>query len=141
MLNEIDNSHRKFDVIGFGEFEYMSTIGPNDDNRWIERVKSVFENLDTTGSDKYDERYNQLRSTFLATAQLFLALTKADSQQQRLMKKSIALAEKFTKPVRDTVLAKDTPPKNKLPNKRTEADAVRGTPAISAHHPQPQPAN
>jgi hypothetical protein len=137
MLNEIDSGHGKFEVIGFAEFEYMSLIGPNDDNRWIERANSVFEDLDTTGSDKYDERYNQLRTTLFATAQLLLALTRADPQQQILMKKSIELAEKSTKLVKDARLVRDPGLKRKQPNKRTDSDAIKVTPKISDHYLQP----
>ena len=137
MLDEIDSGHRKFEVIGFAEFEYMSLIGPNDDNRWIERANSIFEDLDTTGSDKYDERYNQLRTTLFATAQLLLALTRADPQQQILMKKSIELAEKSTKPVKDAPLVRDPGLKRKQPNKRTDSDALKGTSKISDHYLQP----
>ena len=137
MLDEVDSGHRKFEVIGFAEFEYMSLIGPNDDNRWIERANSIFEDLDTTGSDKYDERYNQLRTTLFATAQLLLALTRADPQQQSLIKKSIELAEKSTKPVKDAPLVRDPGLKRKQPNKRTDSDAQKGTSKVSDHFLQP----
>jgi len=120
MINEVENGTRKFEVISFAEFEYMSLIEPNDDNRWLERANSVFENLDLEGSDKYDERHNQLHATFLATAQLLLTITKADPQQQILMRDSIELAEKFTKSVIDSRLM------HRQPNKRMNDDAVIG---------------
>ena len=138
MLTEIDNRHRKFEVIGFAEFEYMSLIGPNDDNRWIERANSIFEDLDTTDPNRYDERYNQLRATFLATAQLLLTLSKTDPHQRVLMKKSIELAEKFTKSAKVPQMAKDTRLKSTQPNKRVDSDAVMEISPISAQQLQPQ---
>ena len=60
-----NNSNRKFDTMGFEEFEDLFLeLKENKDhkNRWVGRVDGLFHNLDMTSDEKFDARVQQLQN-------------------------------------------------------------------------------
>lgn len=59
------NIYRRFEVMGFEQFEdmylkHLNESQPN--NRWISRIDALFFNLDVTDDEKYDARVQQLKN-------------------------------------------------------------------------------
>lgn len=75
MLRPIDGAERRFEVIGFSEFESMCTDGTDLQKKWILRLSAVFDGIDLSWKDQYDHRPSQLRAVLDATASLALALS------------------------------------------------------------------
>jgi len=70
MLRESKDSRRRYDVMGFGEFEDRYTAARNassetsNDRRWFDRVEEVFHDLDMTRTGMFDARREQLRKLY-----------------------------------------------------------------------------
>lgn len=63
MITQITGNDRKFDIIGFGEFErrYISAQKEdNDDKRWFNRIESIFHDLDMSTENMFDARREQI---------------------------------------------------------------------------------
>jgi hypothetical protein len=74
MVRPIDGAERRFEVIGFSEFESMCTDGTDLQKKWILRLSAVFDGIDLSWKDQFDHRPSQLRAVLNATASLALAL-------------------------------------------------------------------
>jgi hypothetical protein len=70
MLRESKDTRRRYDVIGFGEFEDRYTAARNGSSetiharRWFDRVEEVFHDLDMTQAGMFDARREQLRKLY-----------------------------------------------------------------------------
>jgi len=70
MLRESKDSRRRYDVMGFGEFEdrYMAaqdgSSETSNDRRWFDRVEAVFHDLDMTRTGMFDARRDQLHRLY-----------------------------------------------------------------------------
>jgi hypothetical protein len=62
MLTNITNSARRYDVIGFRDFEQRCIENSKEDQRWLDRLKGVFEKLNLEGPEILDARVGQLRA-------------------------------------------------------------------------------
>jgi hypothetical protein len=78
MTREISGAARRFDVIGFKEFEALLYSDEDETKRWIARLVRVFDRLDISGADRFDARVQMLEMTFLATIDLLVALAEID---------------------------------------------------------------
>lgn len=76
MLRPIDGTERRFEVIGFSEFESMCTDGTDVEKKWVVRLSAVFDGVDLSWKDPYDHRPSQLGAVLRATASLALALSQ-----------------------------------------------------------------
>lgn len=76
MLRPIDGAERRFEVIGFSEFESMCTDGTDVQKKWVFRLSAVLDGIDLSWKDPYDHRPSQLRAVLHATASLTLALSQ-----------------------------------------------------------------
>jgi hypothetical protein len=74
MVRPVDGAERRFEVIGFSEFESMCTDGTDLQKKWILRLSAVFDGIDLSWKDQFDHRPSQLRAVLNATASLALAL-------------------------------------------------------------------
>jgi hypothetical protein len=90
LLMKMDTGPRGYDVIGYKKFEEMYFDSDGESERWIERAKCVFDDLDVSGTNRFDARYNQLRQTRKATASLIVAICDADSHQKHALKDTYA---------------------------------------------------
>ncbi|AYG58021.1 hypothetical protein CCGE525_03725 [Rhizobium jaguaris] len=78
MIKEVKDGTRRYEVIGFRDFEALLLSGDEGDKRWIDRLRRVLDGLDISGADKYDARVSMLEETFLATIEMLEALAKID---------------------------------------------------------------
>lgn len=63
MIREVSNAARRFDVLGYGEFEELyQDVGNRHAQLWIGRLKSLFLSIDFTAADVFDARQEQLRN-------------------------------------------------------------------------------
>lgn len=91
MLRPIDGSERRFEVIGFSEFEAMCTDGSAVEKKWILRLSAVFDGIDLSWKDPYDHRPSQLGAVLRATASLTLALSPCvDERNVSVQSRSLA---------------------------------------------------
>jgi len=92
---------RRFDVAGFGEFEQMVLAPCEETFRWLERLSRFFVDLDVDDRSEFDARPTTIRNTYVATAQLVVALNGVDS--------SYALVDPVSLRRARDVLGLDTP--------------------------------
>ncbi len=76
MIRSIESAERRFEVIGFSEFESMYHDGTNDQKRWMERLSSVFDGIDMSKRDPYDYRRTQILALLCACAKLTQTLSE-----------------------------------------------------------------
>lgn len=96
MIREVSIGNRRFEVIGFGEFETM-VLGPSEPQfRSLSRIAMLFDQLDVDRHDPFDARPAALRKLYDATASMVRAIADAPS--------SSALVDKRTLEVVDGVL-------------------------------------
>jgi hypothetical protein len=67
MISEVPGGIRRFEVIGFGEFEDRYLIAhnadhQNSDRRWLDRLETLFHDLDMRMTGIFDARREQLRA-------------------------------------------------------------------------------
>jgi len=94
MLKPLEGVERRFDVIGFNEFESMCTNGTEEQKKWISRLSAVFDDIDLSKQDPYDHRPNQLKAMLYATASLIKALSTC-IKSTNISQKSLELATKI----------------------------------------------
>lgn len=93
MLRPVLGESRKFEVIGYGDFERICEEGDSYQKRWIGRLFDIFDDVDFSIEDRFDARPRQLRTILSATADLVLALHKAQGEQTIIPPASIDTAE------------------------------------------------
>jgi len=81
MICEIEGANRRFDVLGFKDFEQLLYCEQPETKRWINRLVRVFDGIDISGADKFDARVQMLEHTFIATADLVFALADIDKDR------------------------------------------------------------
>lgn len=95
MLRRIDGEDRKFDVIGYGEFEESLKSGDENTKRWMARVADIFDGVDLSIEDQFDARPRQIRAISKATADLVLAIHAAQGKQSIFGERSLQIATKM----------------------------------------------
>lgn len=95
MLRPIDGAERRFEVIGFSEFESMCIDGTDLQKKWIFRLSAVLDGIDLSWKDPYDHRPSQLRAVLHATASLALALSPC-VDERNISEQSRSLASRLT---------------------------------------------
>ncbi|MDY7093615.1 MAG: hypothetical protein SX243_11655 [Acidobacteriota bacterium] len=95
MLSEKNGEGRRFDVIGFREFEKIHDDEESEDRPWILRLEELFEGLDlgAADADKYDARIHQLKGVMLASARLLKHLGAAQGKRKSVSAKTLAKAD------------------------------------------------
>lgn len=86
MLKDVESGagSRRFEVLGFGEFERLCTDRENSHREWISRLSAIFDQIDLTVEDPADYRPKQLQDVLVSTASVYLALVR--SEDEELMK-------------------------------------------------------
>jgi hypothetical protein len=75
------DTDRKFEVIGFKEFERLYNSSEPEDKKWIERIDRLFKNLDVSIDDRFDARTLQFRNIYDATYVLLEAYSKVKTSE------------------------------------------------------------
>jgi hypothetical protein len=74
MIQPSHSDSRKFEVIGFGDFEQIVLEGSRTQTLAFTRLLNVFDDLNLTIEDRFDARPRQLRGIAKASAKLVLAI-------------------------------------------------------------------
>ena len=74
MINEISDGSRRFEVLGFGDFEKLLSSRDDDVKRWMLRLRAIVDDLDISTTNNSDARLDMLKGTFCATYKLLVAL-------------------------------------------------------------------
>lgn len=89
MIFETDWGIRRFDVIGFRDFEkFLDSKDPFDKN-WHQRLSSLIDGLDTSKMKKYDARIQMLEDTLISVVALLISIN--DPRNDRQIPKEISL--------------------------------------------------
>lgn len=73
MIVEVENMSRKYDIIGYGDFECLYETAPEPQRRWIERVDNMFRNLNVFIDDRFDARGLQLKNAYVSVLDIIEA--------------------------------------------------------------------
>lgn len=95
MVCEVSNRERRFDVIGFSEFEAMCMSGTDEEKKWLSRLSSILDEIDLSVQHRFDHRPKQLKAVLRATAVLIKALSKSRESSQKFSSKTMELADKL----------------------------------------------
>lgn len=96
MLKRADkDSIRKFDIIGYKDFEKLYFSKDDDDIKWILRTKKLFYNLDTSKENRFDDRIQQLRKVYNATYQILTTFSSINKGRVDLTERVLEELEKL----------------------------------------------
>ncbi|MBD3192581.1 MAG: hypothetical protein GF308_18215 [Candidatus Heimdallarchaeota archaeon] len=90
MLVKIENSPRRYDVIGYGEFEELF-----EKNKWIKKVSKLFDNLNVEIDDRMDARVGQLKRVYKAAVGIMEAFNDSNINQETIPENSLNKLTKF----------------------------------------------
>lgn len=95
MIREVSGVSRRFDILGFKEFEALLHSDDEETKRWMSRLIRVFDRLDISGADRFDARVQMLENTFLAIIDLLIALTEIDKGRSMYASNIVKEAKKL----------------------------------------------
>jgi len=95
IILEVTGAGRRFDVLGFKEFEALLYSENAETKRWMSRLVRVFDRLDISGADRFDARVQMLEQTFLATINVLIALIEIDKGRSHVADSALAEAKKL----------------------------------------------
>lgn len=78
MIRNTEGGARRFEIIGFGEFEDLINSPNEAEKRWVGRLNRIIDRLDISGADQFDARVRLLEDILLATIDLLLTLNRID---------------------------------------------------------------
>lgn len=81
MIREVKDGARRYEVIGFRDFEALLLSNDEVDKRWITRLGRILDGLDISGADRFDARVEMLEETLIATIEMLEALAKIDPKR------------------------------------------------------------
>jgi hypothetical protein len=74
MIRESSVGDRRFDIVGFGDFESM-LLGPTDAQfRSLDRIANLFDHVEVDVVNPFDARPATLKKIYLATAELVTSI-------------------------------------------------------------------
>ena len=104
MTIEVADFSRRFDIIGFGDFE-KQFFDENDSNRkWYKRINSLFEGLDVNIEDRFDARVKQLKNLFIASVDFIEELNRIETGQVIVSNESLINLIDFREKLRNNAL-------------------------------------
>jgi hypothetical protein len=92
MLQPIDLDARKFEVLGFGDFEQILSAGSEKQKLALRRLLAIFDNLNLSLEDSFDARPRQIRSMARASAKLILAIHDIQGARSIVPVKALEIA-------------------------------------------------
>jgi hypothetical protein len=97
MVQPTDADDRRFEVIGFGDFEQIVLVSNTRQCLSLKRLFEVFDDLNLGINDRFDARPTQLRTVAKATAELIVAIDDIQGQQSIVSEHSRIIARKIIK--------------------------------------------
>lgn len=95
MIREKKIGNRNFEVLGFGDFEAMIFEPSNHQQRSLQRITALFDNLNMDRIDPYDARSTVIRKLLEAAAQLITALASTPASKSAIASNTVTDAKKF----------------------------------------------
>ena len=80
-----------FDVIGYGDFDLLIS----DNNKWLERVSTLFEKLNVEIDNRFDARVGQLKRVYKASVEILLAFNSFNTNQETIPSDSLQTLKEF----------------------------------------------
>lgn len=90
MIKEIKDANRRFDVLGFPEFQLI-----HNDNNWLKKTDDLFSNLDVSVDDRFDSRVQQLKQVFDSTIELIATFKEIVKKQESISESSFNALNNF----------------------------------------------
>lgn len=90
MIKGVTNANRRFDVIGFGEFQSIRI-----ENEWINKVDVLFSSLDVSIDDRFDARVKQLKNVFCSCISLIESLKEHLKKHETITDESFMALKQF----------------------------------------------
>ncbi|MEV6827865.1 hypothetical protein [Amycolatopsis sp. NPDC051102] len=81
LLRETSSGPRRFQVIGYRDFETLVEDGDEADRRWLRRLYTVIDDVDVHADRTSDARIGQLLAVYVATAGLIKVLSAAGGRR------------------------------------------------------------
>lgn len=94
MIKEIEGANRRFDVIGFADFQSV-----HEKNEWLQKVDGLFASLDVSVDDRFDTRVQQLKHVFGSVIQLIEVFKKLINKQETIPDKSLIILQEFNRKI------------------------------------------
>lgn len=92
MIKEIAGAVRRYDIIGYGDFEALLN---GTGTRWMDRLREVVIGIDVRQADTSDLRLRQLRHVARAVASLVCSIETLDLERRIIDPQACQLARKF----------------------------------------------
>ena len=86
--------NREYSILGFADFDKISK-----ENKWIEKTRNLFSNLDVRVETKFDDRVRQLKAIYLANFEIIEALNNSIVNQEAIPDKSMKELKRFYKEI------------------------------------------
>ncbi len=99
MIREIGGAARRFDIIGYGEFEAMVRDPKMEKNEPLTRLRHMIVGIDVNQPVSTDYRVTQLRLLANAVASLVCAIETMDLQRKIVDKTTCEMARKFLREI------------------------------------------
>lgn len=90
MIKEVINANRRFDVIGFGEFQII-----HGKNEFIDKVDILFSSLDVSIDDRFDARVKQLKNVFCSCIGIIESLKEHLKKHETITDDSFMALKEF----------------------------------------------
>ncbi|QNI32059.1 hypothetical protein H7849_24130 [Alloacidobacterium dinghuense] len=95
MIRPTETEERRFEVIGFGDFEHLALNSNEQQPLSLNRLFELFDNLNLSIEDRFDARPTQLKSVATATARLILEIDKIQGKQSIVSENSRERADEI----------------------------------------------
>jgi hypothetical protein len=92
MLRRIEDEDRKFEVLGYGDFEALFGTAPSKSQHLVQRLSDILDGVDLSIEDRFDARPRQLRRVARATASLVIAMHAAQGSNSVISTRQLELA-------------------------------------------------
>lgn len=101
MLKELKDANRRFDIIGFGEFQTI-----HDNNEWLKKADGLFTSLDVAVDDRFDSRVQQLKQLFGTIIEIINVLQQLISRHETIPIKRFEKLKNFNLQINQRTLIK-----------------------------------
>lgn len=92
LLRESPGGPRRFDVVGFREFEELCATGSLDEKKWLRRLNATLDEVDTSLSPTLDARVGLLTSLQVACGRILLEIHALDVRRSNVSSQTLELA-------------------------------------------------
>ncbi|CNB94468.1 Uncharacterised protein [Yersinia enterocolitica] len=90
MIREKRIGNRNFEVLGYGDFETMIFEPSNHQQRSLQRITALFDNLNMERVDPYDARSAVIQKLLKATAQIITALANTPASKSAIASNTVS---------------------------------------------------